>query len=176
MYENVICTQLSLINDETYTVFAADTGGGKNQALQTTSHTVKRDSSNPLIFPAPPLQPEFYTNSSTPVVIDTTHWFNAPLTARVYCIDQPGDSDGAACACAATMASEPGLWSPGIQDGGIGPDRMYYTRTISASATTNVVGPQVQDTAGNVSLSLPDFSINIDTQAPTVTLAEVSSV
>lgn len=171
LYANVICSQ-TLNNDETYTVFAADTGGGKIQDLQTTSHTVKRDATDPDIFPVPPSRPEFYTTSSTPVVINTSRWLNTPVTARVYCIDKPGEIDGAACACAETMASEPTLWSPGIQDGGIGPDRMYYTRTISSS--TNVIGPQVQDTAGNLSNPLPGFSINIDTQAPTVTLAETA--
>lgn len=165
LYENVACTQ-TLNNNEQYTIFAADTGGSPIASLQTTAHTVKKDIADPQILPL-----QLFLNSTmTLAVPDITRWYNAPLTARVYCVDQPGPSDGSTCACAPQMKSEPGLWSQGIPDVNIGPDRMSYTRTISSSAT--VAGPQVEDTAHNDSPALPPLNIRIDTQPPTVAIVD----
>lgn len=165
LYANVICEQ-ELANHEKYTIYAADTGGTPINSLQTTAYTVKKDVANPQILPL-----ELFLNPAmTLAVPDLNRWYNTPLTARVYCVDQPGPSDGSTCACAPRMKSEPTLWSPGIQDPNIGPDKMSYTRTISTTA--NVAGPQVEDTAHNVSTALAPLNVRIDIQAPTLTLTE----
>ncbi len=167
MYENVVC-EANMKNGEKYTILAADTGGSPINSLQTTTYTVKKDTTNPEILPL-----ELYlTPALTLAVTDFTRWYNVPLTVVARCSDKPGISDGNECACAPEMVSSPTFWSPGIADTTFGPDIMHYTRTISTS--TSGITAQVKDTAGNLSSVLPAIDLRIDTQAPTVAVTETA--
>jgi len=167
MYENVVCTA-NMKNGEQYTILAADTGGSPINSLQTTTYTVKKDTTNPDILPL-----ELYLNPAlTLAVTDFTRWYNVPLTVVARCSDKPGISDGNECACAPEMVSSPTFWSPGIADSTFGPDIMHYTRTISTS--TSGITAQVKDTAGNLSSALPAIDLRIDTQAPSVAVTETA--
>lgn len=168
MQANIVC-RATLNNGQQYTILAADAGGSPVNSLQTTTYTVKKDSTNPDLLPL-----ELYLNPTlTLQVTDFDRWYNVPLTLVARCNDKPGISDGDECACASETLSESVLWSPGVPHGQLGPDIMYYTRTISAS--TNNISVQVKDTAGNPSNISPQINLNIDTQAPTVAISETGS-
>lgn len=168
MQANIVC-RATLNNGQQYTILAADAGGSPINSLQTTTYTVKKDSTKPDLLPL-----ELYLNPTlTLQVTDFDRWYNVPLTLVARCNDQPGISDGDECACASEMVSNPTLWSPGIAHSEFGPDIMHYTRTISTS--TSLITAQVKDTAGNLSDISPQISLNIDTQPPEVEATQSGS-
>lgn len=172
MQANIVC-RATLNNGQQYTILAADSPNPATanpiNSLQTTTYTVKKDSTNPELLPL-----ELYLNPNlTLQVTDFDRWYNVPVTLVARCSDKPGISDGDECACASQTSSDAAFWSPGVPHTQFGPDIMYYARTISTS--TNNITAQVKDTAGNLSNISPQISLNIDTQPPIVAITETGS-
>jgi hypothetical protein len=168
MQDNISCQTL-LRNGESYQIYAADTGGGPINSLQTTARTTERDTENPFLEPI-----KYYTDSSLATEVLPGTWYNKPVVAVAFCRDTP-TNESTACSCApsvhstTTNASE---WSRGTVYGtvNIGADFLRYTRLISS----NISSPErvvITDTAGNISSS-QDVSVTLDTKAPTVTIGE----
>lgn len=168
LFGNIVCTH-ELQNGEKYTIYAADINGTPINNLQTTSHTVQKDSTKPLISPM-----ELYSDPEfTQPITDFNRWQKAPVTAVVRCTDKPGASDGIECACANQMVTDPASWSLGIPHSTLGPDKMYYTRTLSTS--TNGITAQVSDTAQNKSEILSPLDVRIDTNPPVVNVTQAGT-
>lgn len=169
LQDNVVCSAL-LRNGEVYQVFAADTGGGPINSLQTTARTAERDTEVPTL--ESPIK--YYTDSSRTTEVDATKWYNTPVVAVALCRDTPSN-ESTACSCApsvhptTTNASE---WSLGVPYGtvNIGADFLRYTRTISAtvSSTEKVT---IVDTAGNISTP-QNIAVSLDTESPKMTVSE----